>query len=221
MAIIAWNEKGNHKYSTGVDHVTLFVEGKNPVAWDGVTAVNEAPSGAEVTKIYADNIHYFSLVSKEEFGCTVECYGTPDAFDACNGIKGFPGTRSFIKATAQERKSFVLAYRVANGTDKVEATNGSYTYHFVFGCKAGVASRGHATVNDSPEAATLSFEISTTPVTQFTVEDDTSATQYTFAHVEVEIPAANIASFEEALFNTTSFASKAITLADIIAAQGE
>lgn len=212
MAIIEWNSAGEHAYSTGVDHVALFVDGKNPKAWNGVTAINEAPSGAEVTKIYADNIHYFSLLSKEEFGCTIECYSTPSEFDACNGIKPI-GTSGFVFATAQPRSSFVLAYRVANGTDLVEATDGSYTYHFVFGCKAGVSSRDHATVNDSPEAATLSYEISTTPI-----NETVNGTKYSVAHAEVVVAKNKIATFEAAIFDTTKFTTAAIKLADIIAA---
>lgn len=210
--IINWNARGNHAYSTGVDHVALFVDGKNPRAWNGVTAINESPSGAEVTKIYADNIHYFSLLSKEEFGCTIECYSTPKEFDACNGIKPI-GDSGFLYATAQPRSSFVLAYRVANGTDTVEATDGSYTYHFVFGCKAGVSSTDHATINESPEAATRSYEITTTPINE-TVDN----TEYSVAHAEVVVAKNKIDDFEEAIFDMDKFTEDAITLADIIAA---
>lgn len=215
--MLQWNLNQNKKYSTGIDHVTLFKEGKNPVAWDGVTAVNESPSGAEVTKIYADNIHYLSLISKEEFACTIECYSTPEAFNECNGLAKLSssGIGAFIFATAQARKSFTLAYRVANGDGNTEATNGSYTYHFVFGCKAGVSSRDHATINDSPEAATLSYEISTTPITEeVEVGDDT--VKYTASHIEVEIAAEDVEAFETALLNDTKFTTDAITIQDIL-----
>ena len=175
---LTWDTTGKRYYYTGIDAVALYVENdgwyKNPVAWNGVTAVNESPSGAESNKLYADNIEYLNLISKEEFGCTLECYQAPEAFYPCDGILSLLGGKMLIHG--QPRKSFCLVYRVQKGSDTVEAGGkvegapygAGYVYHIVYGCKAAPSSRDFGTVNDSPEAITYSYEISTTPVTDAT-----------------------------------------------------
>lgn len=177
---LTWDEQGKHFYYTGIDAVALYVWNnsthwyKKPVAWEGVTAVNESPSGAESNKLYADNIEYLNLLSKEEFGCTIECYQTPEEFDECDGIA--KSNNGFVKVHGQNRTMFGLAYRVKKGSDTVEAggkfdgnnAGSGYIYHIVYGCKAAPASRDFATVNDSPEAMTLSYEVTTTPLTNLT-----------------------------------------------------
>lgn len=147
VALRVWDET-NKKYSA-------------PVAWNGVTAINESPSGAETTKLYADNKQFGGLTSKEEFALTLECYCTPTEFDACDGTEGISGAHGFSVAM-QNRKKFALVYRefVDNGE---RANDNKGIYHIVLGCKASPSARDHATVNDSPEAQTLSYEISTTP----------------------------------------------------------
>jgi hypothetical protein len=176
MANIFWDAQGEHTYFTGIDGVALFVwdndvfesdydhdivpwYGKG-AAWSGVTAINESPSGAESNKLYADNIEYLNLLSKEEFGLTLECYQVPEVFDECDGISAVGA----LRAHGQVRKQFCLIYRIQEGTDTdpAGATDKDYVYHIVYGCKASPSSRDFATVNDSPEAQTFSYEINTT-----------------------------------------------------------
>ena len=173
---LTWDTQGEHYYYTGIDGVALYVwdEEKDPedastprgwygtaVNWDGVTAINESPSGAEPNMLYADNNEYLNLLSKEEFGLTLEAYTVPEAFDACDGIYSVGA----MKVRGQGRKSFGLVYRVQKGSDTVEAGKLAYVYHIVYGCKAAPSSRDFATVNDSPEAMTFSYEITTTDLT--------------------------------------------------------
>ncbi len=184
-----WDNIGDHFYNTGIDGVALYVFNSatnwygESIAWSGVTAINESPSGAESNKQYADNIEYLNLISKEEFGCTLECYQVPEAFDECDGIVAFGSAGSpalkAMKARGQARKSFGLVYRVLKGSDTVEAggaVNASagtdnagsgkgYIYHIIYGCKAAPSSRDFGTVNDSPEAMTFSYEINCTDLT--------------------------------------------------------
>lgn len=202
---LTWDEQGKHYYYTGIDAVALYVWGNDwygaPVAWNGVTAVNESPSGAESNKLYADNIEYLNLLSKEEFGLTLEAYQTPKEFDPCDGIaKDITGK---VKVRGQNRKSFGLVYRVQKGSDTVEAggkvagsANGNgYIYHVVYGCKAAPASRDFATVNDSPEAMTLSYEVSTIPLTDTTKFPPESGFT-SVAHLEID--ASKLTSTQEA-----------------------
>ena len=195
---LTWDTTGKRYYYTGIDAVALYVENsgwyKNPVAWNGVTAVNESPSGAESNKQYADNIEYLNLISKEEFGCTLECYQAPEAFYPCDGILSLLEGKMLIHG--QPRKSFCLVYRVQKGSDTVEAggkvegnTYGAgYVYHIVYGCKAAPSSRDFGTVNDSPEAITYSYEISTTPVTDASKlpTKDGKAALNQCAHLEID-----------------------------------
>lgn len=177
---LTWDAVGQHYYSTGIDGVALYVWDATkdpgsvtgagvrgwfgaPVAWSGVTAVNESPSGAESNKQYADNIEYLNLISKEEFGATIECFQTPEEFDECDGCASL--SIDGLKLHAQTRKTFGLVYRVQKGSDTVEAGKLGYVYHIIYGCKAAPSSRDNATVNESPEAQTLSYELSTSPIT--------------------------------------------------------
>lgn len=178
---LTWDATSKRYYYTGIDGVALFVDNGSgwygaPIAWNGVTALNESPSGAESNKIYADNIEYLNLLSKEEFGATLECYQVPEAFDPCDGI--YSPTAVGVAAGAfkihgQGRKSFCLVYRVQKGSDTVEAggkvegnTKGAgYVYHIIYGCKAAPSSRDFGTVNDSPEAISYSYEITCTALT--------------------------------------------------------
>lgn len=195
---LTWDTTGKRYYYTGIDAVALYVENdgwyKNPVAWNGVTAVNESPSGAESNKLYSNNIEYLNLISKEEFGCTLECYQAPEAFYPCDGILSLLGGKMLIHG--QPRKSFCLVYRVQKGSDTVEAGGKvegdsygtGYVYHIVYGCKAAPSSRDFGTVNDSPEAITYSYEISTTPVTDVSrlpTEDGKPALKQC-AHLEID-----------------------------------
>ena len=164
MAKLTWDQTGQKIYETGVDHGVLYPasEGTYPkgVAWNGLTNVTESPSGAEPSPIYADNIKYVNLMSAEEFGATVEAYTYPDEFAECDGSKEL--TKG-VYAGQQPRKTFGLCYRTKIGND-VDGDDHGYKLHLIYGALAAPSERAYATVNDSPEATTFSWELSTTPV---------------------------------------------------------
>lgn len=164
MAKIEWDKIGERLYETGVDHVVLYeyTESayKNGVAWNGVTNITENKSGAEPSPLYADNIKYLVLKSLEEFGLTVECYTVPKEFEKCNGMATLAKGATIGQQT---RSSFGLSYRTLVGSYELGDAKG-YKIHLVYGCDASPSEEGNATVNDSPEAKTMSFEITTTPV---------------------------------------------------------
>lgn len=165
MAKLKWDVSGERLYETGISNGVLYVQdesGKYPkgVAWNGLTAVTESPSGAETTALYADNIKYLNLLSTEEFGATIEAYQSPAEFDECDGTKSVVEGVSFGQ---QDRKQFGLAYKTILGND-IDKNNHGYKLHLVYGALAAPSEKAYNTVNDSPEAITLSWEISTTPV---------------------------------------------------------
>lgn len=163
MSKIIFDNTGEKIYETGVDHCVLFVRNGNAyqtgVAWNGITAINESPSGAEATPIYADNIKYLNIVSGEDFGATIEAYTYPDEFTECDGsaeiIEG-------VKIGQQTRKPFALCYRTLIGND-VAGTGHGYKLHFIYNAQAAVSAKNYKTINESPEAMSFSWEISTTP----------------------------------------------------------
>lgn len=170
MSKLVWDQTGERLYETGVSKGVLYVQesGAYPkgVAWNGLTAVTETPSGAETTPLYADNIKYLELMSKEEFGGTIEAYMYPDEFKACNGeaelTKG-------VTIGQQTRKVFGLCYSTIVGNDTEKDAHG-YKLHLVYGALASVSEKAYSTVNDSPEAITFSWEFTTTPVSLATGE---------------------------------------------------
>lgn len=164
MAKLLWDKVGERLYETGVSKGVLYPAAANGtyplgVAWNGLTAVNESPSGAEATPLYADNIKYLNLMSTEEFGATIEAYTYPDEFAACNGESELG---SGISVGQQKRGTFGLCYQTKIGSD----TNSEkgYKIHLIYGCLAAPSGKDYATVNDSPEAITFSWEVTTTPV---------------------------------------------------------
>lgn len=163
--LLIWDAVGERTYETGVDHGVLYpaVNGAYPkgVAWNGLTAVTESPSGAEDTALYADNIKYLNLKSAEEFGASIECYTYPDEWMACDGSAELAAG---VVLGQQKRQNFGLSYRTKKGND-VDGEDFGYKLHLVYGCSATPSERAYNTVNDSPEAITFSYEISTTPVT--------------------------------------------------------
>ena len=165
MTKIKWDQIGERFYETGVSNGVLYVYDAanktygNGVAWNGLTAVNQSPSGAEPTALYADNIKYLNLMSTEEFGATIEAYTYPDEFAICNG-EGSLGEG--VVVGQQKRSAFGLCYRTKVGND-VDPEKG-YKIHLIYGALASPSERAYATVNDSPEAITFSWSISTTPV---------------------------------------------------------
>lgn len=161
---LVWDEVGKRFYETGVNKGVLYpqnTDGTYPlgVAWNGLTAVTESPSGAEATPLYADNIKYLNLMSAEEFGATVEAYTYPDEFAACNGeIELGKG----VSIGQQKRTPFGMAYQTKIGND-VDSEAG-YKIHLIYGALAAPSEKAYNTINDSPEAITFSWELTTTPV---------------------------------------------------------
>ena len=165
MARITWDNIGEHLYETGVDHVVLYKPNDQKVytggvAWNGVTAINESPSGADSNPIYADNIKYLDLRSAEEFGATVECYTYPPEFAECNGEAIIADG---VVIGQQTRKTFGLSFRSIVGND-IKGNDYGYKLHMIYGATASPSEKAYNTVNDSPEAQSFSFELSTTPI---------------------------------------------------------
>lgn len=165
MSKIVWDKTGERFYETGVDRGVLYVQddqGNYPkgVAWNGLIQVTESPTGAEPTPIYADNIKYLNLTSVEEFEATIEAYTYPEEFEECDGSAELaPG----ITIGQQPRKAFGLCYRTKLGND-LEGDDYGYKLHLIYGAKAAPTEKGYETINDSPDAITFSWDITTTPV---------------------------------------------------------
>lgn len=165
MAKLVWDATGERKYETGVRNGVLYVmdeSGTYPkgVAWNGLTAVTESPSGAEATALYADDVKYLNLISAEEFGATIEAYTYPDEFAQCNGEASLVNG---VTIGQQPRKTFGMAYRTVLGND-IENESYGYKLHLIYGAVASPSEKAYATINDSPEAITFSWELKTTPV---------------------------------------------------------
>lgn len=164
MSKIVWDKTGERYYETGVKQGVLYIptEGvySKGVAWNGLTAVTESPSGAEPTALYADDIKYLNLMSTEEFGATIEAYTYPDEFAACDGSAEIA---TGVMIGQQARSTFGLSYRTAIGND-VEGNEHGYKLHLIYGALASPSDKGYATINDNPDAITFSWEVSTTPV---------------------------------------------------------
>ena len=167
MAKLVWDKAGNHIYETGVSKGVLYVMSDTPgtyekgVAWNGLSSVSESPTGAEVSAIYADNIKYLNLMSREEFEGSIEAYTYPDEFMACDGSASPENAKGFVVGQ-QDRKTFAFCYQTKVGNDlNPEA---GYKIHIIYGALASPSERSYETVNDSPEAMTFSWDITTTPV---------------------------------------------------------
>lgn len=164
MSKLVWDQAGQKIYETGVDHGVLYVQTDgqytNGVAWNGLVSVTESPSGAEPSPIYADNIKYVNLISTEEFGASIEAYTYPDEFAECDGSKELA---KGILVGQQARKTFGLCYRTKIGND-VDNEEHGYKLHIIYGALASPSEKAYSTINDSPEAITFSWEVSTTPV---------------------------------------------------------
>ena len=165
MSKIVWDAVGEHIFETGVRNGVLYLkdtEGayNKGVAWNGLTSVSESPEGAEATDLYADDIKYLSLMSAENFKATIEAYTYPVEFEECDGsatiAKG-------VVIGQQSRKPFGLCYRTSIGND-TDGNEHGYKLHIVYGCQASPSEKQYSTINDSPDAVTFSWEVSTTPV---------------------------------------------------------
>lgn len=164
MAKLVWDKTGDRLYETGVKNGVLYIPTagvySKGVAWNGLTAVTESPSGAEATVLYADDTRYLSLMSAEEFGATIEAYTYPDEFAACDGSAELADG---VMIGQQKRSTFGLCYKTTIGND-TEGNEHGYKLHIIYGALAKPSERAYATINDSPEAITFSWEITTTPV---------------------------------------------------------
>lgn len=164
MSKIVWDKTGERLYETGVKNGVLYLQTNgvynNGVAWNGLTAVTESPSGAEATALYADDMKYLNLYSAEEFGATIEAYTYPDEFAECDGSKELVDG---VVIGQQTRKVFGLCYRTVIGNDTDGEAHG-YKLHIIYGAMASPSEKAYATINDSPEAITFSWEVTTTPV---------------------------------------------------------
>lgn len=165
MSKLVWDNTGDRLYETGVKNGVLYVQsssGTYPkgVAWNGLTAVTESPSGAEATPLYADDIKYLNLMSAEEFGATIEAYTYPEEFEACDGSASLVDG---VSIGQQKRTQFGLCYRTTIGND-TDGNDHGYKLHIIYGALASPSEKAYATINDSPEAITFSWEVTTTPV---------------------------------------------------------
>jgi hypothetical protein len=165
MAKLVWDQTGQRTYETGVDRGVLYLQdesGKyvNGVAWNGLTGVDESPSGAEATPLYADNIKYLELRAAEDFGATIKAYTYPEEFEACDGSAAIA---EGINIGQQDRIPFGLCYRTVLGND-IQANNFGYKLHLIYGATASPSEKSYSTINDSPEAIEFSWEITTTPI---------------------------------------------------------
>lgn len=165
MSKLVWDKTGERLYETGVKNGVLYPQGEGGtyplgVAWNGLTAVTESPSGAEATPLYADDIKYLNLMSTEEFGATIEAYTYPDEFAECDGSAELAVG---VMIGQQKRKAFGLSYKTVLGND-IDNNDYGYKLHIIYGALAAPSEKAYATINDSPEAITFSWEVSTTPV---------------------------------------------------------
>lgn len=204
MSRLIWDQIGEKTFETGCDHGVLFPQkgGAYPlgVAWNGLINVTKSPSGAENNALYADNIKYLNLQSAEEMGATVECYTYPREWAQCNGeaqlVKG-------VTLGQQRRNTFGLSWRTRIGND-TEGDSYGYKIHLLYGCSASPSEKSYGTVNDSPEAITFSYEITTTPVPVSGVDDEGNEFR-PVASIEIdstEVTAAQLKAFEDILYGT-------------------
>lgn len=200
MSKIVWDANGERFYETGVDRGVLYPYKNGAyakgVAWNGLTAVTESPEGAEPNPIYADNIKYLNLMSVEDFKCTIEAYTYPEEFGECDGSAAIA---TGVTIGQQKRIPFAFTYRTKLGND-TDGSDYGYKLHIVYGCMAAPTEKGYATVNDSPEAITFSWEVTTTPV-------EWPGDYKPSAHIEIDSTKADSASLtalENWLYGTDS-----------------
>ena len=196
MGKLSWDGVGERIYETGVDHGVLYVMDENGygrgVPWNGLTAVTESPSGAESNKQYADNVVYLNLVSAEEFGGTIEAFTCPPEFSACDGLAE---PSDGLTVGQQTRSTFGLSYRTKVGND-LAGQDAGYKLHLVYGLLASPSEKAYQTVNDSPEAMTLSWEVTSTPIR---VNDALKPTSIITVD-STKVDAADLAALEKLLY---------------------
>lgn len=204
MSRLKWDQDNERLYETGVKNGVLFVKGSSGygtgVAWNGLTAVTESPSGAEATALYADDLKYLNLYSNEELGGTIEAYTYPEEFMACDGsaslIEG-------LNIGQQGRSEFAFCYKTTVGNDS-QGNDYGYKLHIIYGCKASPSERAYATINDSPEAITFSWEFTTTPVSFSVNSKDYTTCNITIDSTKFTEPAAKakLTALENYIYGT-------------------
>jgi hypothetical protein len=213
-----WDKVGERVYETGVDHGVLYIPNATGVyntgyAWNGLVSVTEAPSGAEANPQYADNIKYLNLLSAEEFGATIDAFTYPDEFGQCDGTASpEPG----LSVGQQNRKTFGLAYRTRMGND-LAGTDYGYKLHLVYGALAAPSEKGYNTINDSPEAITFSWEITTTPVEVGTIADVEYKPTASLTVDSTKVDATALEELENLLYGTVGSDPELPLPADVIA----
>ena len=215
MSKLVWDAIGKHFYETGTEHGVLYpmaADGETyaaGVAWNGLTGVTESPSGGEPNAIFADNIKYLNLYSAEEFGATIEAYTVPDEFAECDGTAQIAAG---VTISGQKRKAFGFSFRTLIGND-VKSNDYGYKLHLIYNAMATPSERGYTTVNDSPEAMTLSWTVTTTPVAVGGNYRPTS-------HIVIDsqkVDATKLAQLEETLYGSASSQPTLPTPAQVIA----
>lgn len=218
MAVLEWDKVGQKTYETGVDHGVLYIpnatgEYDTGFVWNGLVSVSESPSGAEASPQYADNIKYLNLVSAEEFGATVEAFTYPDEFGQCDGTAELtPGV--FIGQ--QRRKAFGLSYRTLVGNDQL-GTDAGYKLHLIYSALAAPTEKAYNTVNESPEAITFSWELTTTPVGVGTIDGVKYKPTASLTIDSTKVDAVKLAAFEDILYGTANSEPKMPTPAEVYA----
>lgn len=213
MTKLIWDVVGKRLYETGVKNGVLYPQdsgGNYPlgVAWNGLASISESPSGAEASPIYADDTKYLNLISAEEFGATIEAYTYPDEFGECDGSAEIA---TGVLAGQQTRKAFGLCYRTSLGND-VDGDSYGYKLHLIYGAKAAPSEKAYQTINDSPEAITFSWEISTVPVAVTGFKPTAS-----LVIDSTKVDATTLATLEDMLYGATG-ADPYLPLPDAIAA---
>ena len=210
---LKWDQTGEKLYETGVDRGVVYPMSGGTygdgVAWNGLSAVSENPSGGEPTAIYADNAKYLNLLSKEDYGLSVEAYTYPDEFAACDGSAD---VTAGVRFGQQKRKQFGFSYRTLVGNDE-DGEDYGYKIHLVYNCTAAPSEKSHSTVNDSPEAMSFSWDFSTTPV-EITTKDSNDKPYKPVAHIEIDstkftstADKEKLAALEDMLYGTDAVAA--------------
>lgn len=217
MAKLTWDDAGKRIYETGVDHAVIYLADKVTGAyteaevWNGITAITESPSGAEATPVYADNIEYANMTSAEKFGATLEALTYPELFEQCDGSAV---VSEGVTIGQQNRRRFGLSYRTLLGND-LQDTDFGYKLHLVYGAKAAPTEKARNTINESPETATFSWELSTTPIK---VDGFKPTSHLTIDSTKVD--AVKLADFEDLLYGDGTATATLPTPEEVIALFG-
>lgn len=217
MPRLVWDQVGERFAEMGVDHGVVYPHGADAEAWNGLAAVNENASGAEATKIWADNINYITLRSAEQYGFTIEAYCYPDGFARCDGsaevIKG-------VHVGQQARRGFDFSYRTQIVNDTSDEADDGYIIHLIWNATCSPTAKNHSTVNESPDLQTMSWECDTVPTVVESIDPVTSKPYKPFAHMEIDsrtTPSAKLTALEDLIYGTTSKKAELPSPDDVIA----